>query len=194
MSGSSSKKTIFVTIPGITPLAIENSLLLFFKNNSNRFLHHLVLFSSQKGYDAVCSVHSTITSWLERISQEADTMGLKNVPRKIPHHFYEIDEYELESIIKEVFEKTSAIISNFSKTPDTEVVIDVTGGRKAMSIGAFLAALQIEQAFQEIPVFTSYYWLKHAEGRPLQKPARNLFRDEYEIRLWSPWKIIQANK
>jgi hypothetical protein len=74
---------------------------------------------------------------------------------------------------------------------DNDIIIDCTGGRRAMTNAAILAAIYLIARYQK-NINISYYWLMNFSRENITKKATELGLDEAIVRLFTPDQITQA--
>ena len=181
---------IYATTLGLKLKVTQNSLLLFAKEHPNCIIKRWIIFGSKRSWEIFEHNYISENRWCEQVNQEAKEMGLSllvndNIIRK-----EEIDEKDIPLIATKMTQKINQELSDFSANNDPEIIIDITGGRKAMSVGSIIASHNLAKANPHRNFFILYFWLKDTSRTSLDKKASELFLDEYVIQKWNVNKLF----
>ncbi len=173
---------LYISLVGITPLAVANSIYYNIKEGRDEIASYSVLFIKTETTELEGKV---IVNLLKEYKEEYKLSKWLKLPKRTENLI--VSEINILEIAKKIH-------NYFKKRGDTEkytkIVLDITGGRKAMSAGLLLALLKDQQIIEKAKVEVRYYLLKDF-AKNTSKKAPELFSDEYEIK---KWKINELRK
>lgn len=168
-------KLLYISLVGITPLAVANSIYYNIKECRDEIESYSVLFIKTETTSLEGKV---IVNLLKEYQKEYRLSKWLKLPKTTESLI--VSEINILEIAKEIY---NYLKKRGEEKEYTKIVLDITGGRKAMSAGLLLALLKNQQIIEKTKVEVRYYLLKDF-ARNTSKKAPELFSDEYEIRKW----------
>ncbi|MHA1269463.1 MAG: hypothetical protein ACTSPY_06705 [Candidatus Helarchaeota archaeon] len=176
----------YYTLVGIHHLAVANAFIWLCRTNPEINIKKITFICSRdelkfntKG--SVGVEKEVITS----IKEQWDELKLNGTIPKFNNEIITISEMDILYSVNIIGDSLLSVSS------DQNIILDCTGGRKAMTIAASLAGIYLMAKYNR-NISISYYWLKQYSKETMSKKASELGLDEAIIKIFTPNEIEKA--
>ncbi|UJG40390.1 MAG: hypothetical protein K9W45_11180 [Candidatus Heimdallarchaeum aukensis] len=166
---------LYISLMGSSEKAVANSIYASLKN---------LVKTDKKNWVLVFAKSKSTPINGERIVEILDEYKNTYTKAKWYNAPVDFDEFEIEE--SNLLKSMEQIINYVEETEKnySDIFIDITPGRKVMSVAATLAAINLCKSSEFNDIKIIYYLLKNVDEHK-DKDAPELYPDEYKVSSWS---------
>ncbi len=194
LNSNKKQASILYTTLGLAPKAVANSISWLVYKYPDLNVEEIRLLASTEDLEAQSLDVKKFLDDVHKYLEENTTHMWKkhtkdtvfaNTTFKIQ---LEIPKAPLPTIIEHVIRQLTQL-----HEPDKALILDITPGRKVMSVALTIAGLYLAKEFH-YNVYIYYYWLREYSREAMHKMAYELSIDEIDTQLISPVELDHALK